>query len=295
MNAKPQEELSKGIEATGRNRAIGSILVDAGRLTEADVKEIQAYAESTGMRFGEAAVALNRISGADIDSALARQFNYATLPHGPGRAVADEVVAAYRPQGEIVEDLRTIRSRLVIDWVSAGERNILTVISPGRGEGRSWFAANLATVFAQAGERTLLIDADLRNPRQHQLFALNNNMGLAALLTGRAGKETAQRVHPDLRLFVMPAGALPPNPQELLTRPVFDIVLDRLARQFDVVLVDTPAAHESADAQVVAMKAGAALILARRHHTSEAALSSTLQSLNRSKVKLVGSVLNEHD
>jgi chain length determinant protein tyrosine kinase EpsG len=295
MNAKPREEPVKSVESTGRNRAIGNLLVDAGRLTEAEAKEIQSYAENTGMRFGEAAVALNRISVADIDSALARQFNYAIVPHGPGEVVADEVVAAYRPQSDVAEDLRTIRSRLVIDWLSPSERNILTVISPGRGEGRSWFAANLATLFAQAGERTLLIDADLRNPRQHQLFELNNTMGLAALLTGRAGKETAQRVHPDLRLFVMPAGVLPPNPQELLTRPVFDIVLDRLARQFDVVLVDTPAAQDSADAQVIATKAGAALILARRHHTSEAALKLTLQSLNRSKVKLVGSVMNEHD
>lgn len=295
MNANPQEEPVKSVEGTGRNRTIGNLLVDAGRLTEAEAREIQSYAENSGMRFGEAAVALHRITVTDIDSALARQFNYASLPHGPGGVVADEVVAAYRPQSDIAEDLRTIRSRLVIDWLSPSERNILSVISPGRGEGRSWFAANLATLFAQAGERTLLIDADLRNPRQHRLFELNNTMGLAALLTGRAGKETAQRVHPDLRLFVMPAGIPPPNPQELLTRPVFDIVLDRFSRQFDVVLLDTPAAQDSADAQVVAMKAGAALILARRHHTSEAALKSTVQSLSRSKVKLVGSVLNEHN
>jgi protein-tyrosine kinase len=295
MNATPKEPYIRSADSTGRNRMIGNILVDAGRLTEAEVREVQLYAEAHGMRFGEAAMALKHINVADIDFALSRQFNYAVLPHGPGQVVADEVVAAYQPGSPVVEDLRTIRSRMVIDWITPGERNILSVVSPARGEGRSWFAANLATVFAQAGERTLLIDGDLRNPHQHQLFRLDNNMGLTALLTGRAGKETAQRVHSDLRLFVLPGGSVAPNPQELLTRPVFDIVIDRFARQFDIVLIDTPAAEESADSQIIAKKAGAALVLARRHHTSEKALQSTLRSLNRSKVKLVGSVLNEFD
>ena len=75
----------------------------------------------------------------------------------------------------------------------------------------------------------MLIDADMRHPRQHELFNLNNAVGLSALLTGRAGKEIVSRIHPQLRLFVLPAGALPPNPQELLGRQVFDLVLEKFA------------------------------------------------------------------
>jgi len=109
-----------------------------------------------------------------------------------------------------------LRSQISLRWTHPKERKSLVIASAGRGEGRSWLAANLATVFAQMGERVLLIDADLRHPRQHELFNLNNSVGLSALLTGRAGREIVVRIHPKLRLFVLPAGLLPPNPQELL-------------------------------------------------------------------------------
>jgi chain length determinant protein tyrosine kinase EpsG len=294
MNANAKEDLSKTLETTVRNRTIGGILVDAGRLTERDVVEIQAFADKNGMLFGAAAIELKKLSPEDLDLALGRQFHYPTLPSGPGGLVTSDVVTAYQPHSAVAEDFRTVRSRLVIDWLHHAERNILAIVSPDQGDGRSWFAANLATAFAQAGERTLLIDADMRRPRQHELFKINDSLGLAALLTGRAGKETARRVHPELRLFVMAAGVLPPNPQELLTRPAFEVVLTKFASQFDVVIIDTPSARATADAQVIAAKAGSALVLARRDHTSEIVLQSTVKSLLDSRVKVVGSVINEY-
>ena len=141
--------------------------------------------------------------------------------------------------------------------------------------------------------RTLLIDADMRHPHQHDLFKLNNAVGLSALLTGRAGREIVRRIHPQLRLFVLPAGMTPPNPQELLGRPVFDLVLDQFAEQYDVVLLDTPAIAETADAQILAALAGATVMLARRNHTRHAELSAAMQSLVQSGVKVIGSVINE--
>jgi capsular exopolysaccharide synthesis family protein len=149
-------------------------------------------------------------------------------------------------------------------------------------------------LFAQIGERTLLIDADMRHPRQHQLFNLSNAAGLSALLTGRAGKEAAIRIHPQLRLFVLPAGMMPPNPQELLGRPVFDVVLERFNEQFDVILIDTPAATETADAQIVARRAGAAVMLARRNHTRRSQMITAMQNLSQTGVNVIGSVLNEY-
>ena len=292
MSATPKAEAEGLLGAGHRSRAVGAILVDAGRLTEKDVAEIQAYADSSGMLFGEAGVAMQRITSADVDFALARQFNYPVLPCGSDGVVSEDVVAAYQPQCDVVEDLRTVRSRLVLDWLNRGSPNVLAVISPGSREGRSWFAANLATVFAQAGERTLLIDADMRNPQQHTFFKLSNTVGLSALLTGRAGKEAVQRVHPDLRLFVLPAGVSPPNPQELLTRPVLDVVIQRFGTQFDVVILDTPPALGFADAHILATRAGSALLLAKRNCTSEVALHTVLKSLSHSSVKIVGSVIN---
>jgi receptor protein-tyrosine kinase len=273
---------------------MGGLLVDAGRLSQSDVDEIEAYADKTGLRFGDAALQLNKVSPEDIESALGRQFNYTLLPHGAQGGVSDAVIAAYEPQAAVVEDLRTIRSRLALGWLNDTARNVLAITSPQRGEGRSWFAANLATVFAQAGERTLLIDADMRHPQQHQLFNLKNDVGLSALLTGRAGREIAQRVHPQLRLFVVTAGLRAPNPQELLTREVFDFVLERYASQFDLVVLDTPAATDSSDAEILAARAGAAILLTRRHNTHRKKLVEAMACLQRSGAKVIGSVVNEY-
>jgi protein-tyrosine kinase len=232
------------------------------------------------------------LSQHDIDLAIAQQFNYPTVPRGGANGVADDVVAAYLPQSELIEPLRALRSQLSLRWAS--DHKILAITSPSRGEGRSWVAANLATVFAQMGKRTLLIDSDMRNPRQHLLFNLNNAVGLSALLTGRAGREIVARIHPQLRLFVLPAGTLPPNPQELLGRQVFDLILELFADQYDFVIMDTPAVSDVADAQIVAARADAAIVLARRNYTRQAQLSTTMRNLTQSGVNVIGSVMNDY-
>jgi len=277
------------------NRAIGTILLEAGRLSQEDVEEIRAFAGKNGLRFGDAAVQLNRATAEDVEFALALQFNYAVFPQDLDSAVDASVIAGHDPQSAVVEELRTIRSRLLLGWLSAAERNVLAITSPERSEGRSWLSANLATVFAQAGRRTLLIDADLRRPQQHLLFNIQNNVGLSELLTGRrAGKDIVHRIHPQMRLFVVTAGLVPPNPQELLVREAFDFVLDRFAGQFDVVVLDTPAATESADAEIVAARAGAAILLMRRNRTRQARLMQAMDCLTRSGTKVIGTVVNEY-
>jgi protein-tyrosine kinase len=277
-----------------RGRAIGAILVEQGRLNAADVEEIQRFANMNGVRFGEAAVQLQRITQNDIESAIAQQYNYPVLARGGDGGVADDVIAAHQPQSEIVEPLRALRSQLILRWLNSTERKVLAVTSAERGEGRSWLAANLATMFAQLGERTLLIDADMRHPRQHRLFNIDNSVGLSALLTGRAGREIARRIHPQLRLFVLPAGVMPPNPQELLARQVFDVILDHFAAQFSLVIIDTPAISETADAQLLAANAGSAIMVARRNRTSQSKLLSARDILADSGVNIVGSVINEY-
>ena len=292
-NAIPPPEYAPIPRARDRTRAIGAILVDQGRLRDSDVREIESHARAEGIRFGDAALQLNLLSPADIEEALRTQFRIPILTHGDGGAVSSDVITAYDPTTLVAEQLRTARTRLALGWLQNAERGVLAITSPQRGEGRSWFAANLATVFAQARTRTLLIDTDLRNPRQHKLFNVNNCGGLSALLSGRAGKEVAQRVDPRLRLFVLPAGAIPPNPQELLLNSIFDIVIDRFASQFDLIILDTPAASASADVEVIASHAGAAVVLSRRDHTRHRDLVATREHLTRSGVKLIGSVINE--
>jgi protein-tyrosine kinase len=277
-----------------RGRAIGAILVEQGRLNVEDVEAIQRFANVHGVRFGDAAVRLQRLTQNDIDSAIAQQYNYPVLARGGDGGLADEVIAGYLPQSDAVEPLRALRSQLILRWLNNTSRKVLAITSAERGEGRSWLAANLATMFAQLGERTLLIDADMRRPCQHRLFNIDNSVGLSALLTGRAGREIARRIHPQLRLFVLPAGVIPPNPQELLARPVFDVILDHFASQFSLVIIDTPAICETADAQILAANAGNAIMVARRNHTLQSKLVAAMESLTETGVNVIGSVINEH-
>jgi len=295
----PADVAMPGVELTGSHwrdegRAMGSILVEEGRLRTEQVEEIRAYAAVHKLRFGEAAVRLQILTPEDVEYALGRQYNYPLLPRGGEHGVGDELIAAYDPHSPMVERLRAIRSQLLLVQRAEGAGRILAITSPERGEGRSWFAANLATVFAQLGQRTLVIDADLRNPRQHAVFNVANEVGLSALLTGRASRDVVQRIHPRLRSHVLTAGPLPPNPQELLGRPVFEAVLARFAERFDMIIVDTPAVTETADAQIIASRAGSALLLARRHHTRHRRLTAALRSLTQTGVSVLGSVVNEY-
>ena len=130
----------------------------------------------------------------------------------------------------------------MLRWFDKAElRQVLTVVGAERGEGRSYLAANLAIVFSQLGERTLLVDADLRTPRQHELFFLENKIGFSTVLSGRSREEAIVRI-PDLAgLCVLPAGPMPPNPLELLNRLNFDEFMIQVKASFDVVIIDTPA------------------------------------------------------
>ncbi len=223
-----------------RERSIGAILVDAGRLKIEDAERILHLQKEQGLRFGDAALKFGLITKADIDFALASQFDYPYLLRGES-AVSEEVVAAYAPFTPQVEALRALRSQLMLRWFDTDlSRKALAIVSAERNEGRSFIAANLAVAFSQLGEHTLLIDADLRNPSQHRFFGLDNRSGLSAVLSGRGGPDTIQRI-PALRdLCVLTAGAQPPNPSELLARPLFAQLLQESAKEFDVILARHP-------------------------------------------------------
>ena len=274
-------------------RTIGAILVGAGALTSRDVERILERQRSQGGRFGDAGKALGLIEQRDIDFALSRQFDYPYLRRGESR-VSPSVVAAYEPASPQVEALRALRSELMLHWFNedAAHKSI-AIVSEARGEGRSHIAANLAVVLSQLGGRTLLVDADLRNPAQHVLFGLENRVGLSAVLAGRAGAEAVQRVAELGNLSVLPAGVAPPNPQELLARPTFGMLLERLAEHVDFILIDTPPAAESADFQTVAARARAALFVVRKNHSRLWRVQALAESVSHTRTAVVGAVLND--
>jgi receptor protein-tyrosine kinase len=277
-------------------RSIGDILVATGRLQTADLPRILERQQQDGIAFGEAAIALGLITLKDIDFALSEQFDYSYLIEGQS-SLSPQLVAAYRPFSRIGEDLRAVRSQLMLRWFNSNPSlKVIAVVSAGQGEGRSFVSANLAIVFAQQGQRTLLIDGDMRaapERSQHALFKLNRGAGLSGILAGRAGLEAAQAVPGLPGLMVLPAGTKPPNPQELLGRVSFGQLMSRATARFDVILIDTPCGNDYSDGEIIAARASAALMVARRNTSLVEQTRQLGLRLQDGGVALVGFVLND--
>jgi protein-tyrosine kinase len=287
-NAQAQSQMPK------RDRSIGALLIDSRHLSATDAESVMRYARKHDMRFGDAAVKLGLVTRANVQHALARQFDYPYLALDDD-AVSREVVAAYAPFTAPVEALRALRTQLLLRWYEADPpHKSIAVVSARPGEGRSFLAANLAVVFSQLGERTLLIDADLRNPRQHEIFQLPDRVGLSAILAGRGNENVIQRIHGLLGLSVMPAGAAPPNPQELLSRPAFGAMLSGFGSHYDVVILDTPAALMGADFQSVTAAAEGALLVTRRNFSRASESRLVTEYVTAAGATVVGAVLNDH-
>lgn len=277
--------------ATIEDRPLGQILVDMGKLTEADVRKVFAHARRKGLRFGEAARRLRLVDDADVQYALSVQFNYPYSRSGQGM-LAPELVAAHDPFDAQSEVLRALRTELVMRWVGP-DTKVLAIASCRPADGRTYLAANLAVAFAQLGEPTLLVDADLRNPRLHALFALGAGPGLAHVLNGRSpGLAAAEAVPYFDRLSVLGAGARPPNPLELVSRTHLARLFDEARRAFTIVIVDTPAAARGADARMVASRADGTLLVARQDRTRLAELERLRAGVSASGVPVLGTVLN---
>jgi protein-tyrosine kinase len=273
-------------------RLIGAILVEAGRLTPENAERILRLQRDEDLRFGDAGTRLGLLTHADIEFALSRQFSHPYLVRGESK-VSEELVAAYEPLSQHSETLRALRNQLMTRWFDGNRADkALAILSAQRKEGRSFLAANLAVVFSQLGAHTLLIDADMRNSRQQALFGLDNRAGLSAVLSGRAGLDAVQRI-PGLDLSVLPAGVQPPNPHELLARPLFPKMLEELERKFEVILLDSPAAALYADAQTVAVRAGAALIVARKNAARMWQVRGVSDTVSHASTTIVGAVLND--
>lgn len=276
-----------------QDRHIGDLIRDARNLSAAEVEQVLRYQRDKGMRFGEAAVALGLASPDDVLNALAQQFHY-PLATAERRDASPELITLAQPFSVQAEAIRAVRSQVTMRWNKADSpRQALAVISPGAGDGKTYFAANLAVSLAQLGGRTLLVDADLRSPRQHEVFRVSNAAGLSTLLSGRAEHQVIQAVDGVTGLFVLPCGPIPPNPLELIERPAFGLLMRELTSKFDHVVIDTAAASLGADACVVAAKCGAALVLTRKHENKVVALQDLVASLAGSTVQLVGAVINE--
>lgn len=281
--------------AVGSDRPLGRIMRDARMITEQQLGEILACQHSRGLSFGEAAVALKLVTRKDVDWAVSQQFAYAVAPEGAQDSA--ELVVATKPFGPEAEAFRELRTQLIMG-VLAQEVPLcaLAVASSEVGDGRTYVTANVAVAFSQLeGGGTLLLDANLRRPRQQSLFGIESAVpGLASVLAGRADPRVIQPMRHLPGLHVLPAGAPPPNPLELLQRPAFGHLLRDLLGRFAYVVVDTPAASQGADARVIAAACGASLVLARKGRSRLGATGALLKALSRGPGRIAGVVMNDH-
>jgi len=272
-------------------RSMGRLLLQLGKISSQDAEIIFRTQQDLGLRFGDAALKLNLITEADISQVLAMQFNYPYLHAGQGN-YSDELVAAYQPFCEQVEELRALRSQLMHRWFNEGYKS-LAIVSVNEGEGASFLTANLAIVFSQLGQRTLLIDANLRDPRQHEIFNLKEKLGLSDILADRATKDIITKVDSFIDLSVLGAGTLPPNPQELLNRDAFTNFMNIALGEYDVILIDTTPARFIADTQATVARCGGALIVSRLNHTRLSDISEVRNQLSFTGARVIGSVIND--
>jgi protein-tyrosine kinase len=270
--------------------SIGSLLLNAGKISAGDTERILDLQKLEGLRFGDAAKALGLINDNDIQKALSYQFDF------PFLAINDtnfsrELVTAFEPFSEQAEAFRTLRAQLMLCWYPNFKRT-LAIASQNRGEGRSRMVANLAIVFSQLGQRTLLIDADLRQPWQHTLFKLQSGYGLSDILAGRIDHAITTKIpaFPDLSILL--AGTVPPNPAELISRG-FKNYLQQLQTQFDVILIDTPSAKQGMDVQMITANCGGTLLLARQHKTRLNDFYLLKKSLQDTGSNCLGAVLTD--
>ena len=268
---------------------MGARFIEAGLLTETQVARVIELQNSAGLRFGEAAVRLGLLTEQDVQTVLAKQFNYATAVSSESLDKSLEIALA--PFGIEAEAIRHIRAELSIRLLHQ-DKISLAIVSATVGEGKSYLAASLALAFSQMGKRTLLIDANLRAPKQHLLFGLENKSGLSTMLAGRTEISGGTPTESFPHLHVLNAGPQPPNPLEILLQPALTKLIEQLSADFDVFIVDTPAVLTSSDAQTISQQVGMCVLVARQHYSHVADLRQAEAQLRTSGAQIIGTVYN---
>jgi exopolysaccharide transport family protein len=206
-----------------------------------------------------------------------------------------ELVTQVRPQSQMAESYRALRTSLLLSNLGAPPK-VIMVTSARPQEGKTTTAINSAIVLAQKGVRVLLVDADLRRPSVHKTLGMGPRSGLSNVLTGNATLEQAITPSPILpNLFILAAGSPPPNPAELLASSNMKDVLSELRQQFDHVVIDTPPTLSVTDAVVLSPRVDAIILVIRSGQTTKQALRRARDILMQVNARVTGVLLNAVD
>jgi len=309
MSVDPATEWGEGRDL---NEEIREALIATCHLSLEAVARIDEAARAGNMSFPDAAAKLDLVTAREIMETLVwvHGMRAARTPslvekainrQGTGRALTVRHAGEVTPSSSLIlahdadnprsERLRALRTELLLLNDQSQGACTLALVSPEPGEGRSQLCAELAIAFAQLGRKTLLVDADLRHPRQHALFDSENLLGLSqALAYGEAPQIMGVQGSPSMSILM--AGPAVKNPLELISGGRFERLLTEWRRQYDFLVIDTPPVTQYADALAIATLAGSVLVVSRGGITPHRSMKGMLRRLGSTQSRVVGAVIN---
>ncbi|MBL8119991.1 MAG: CpsD/CapB family tyrosine-protein kinase [Anaerolineae bacterium] len=197
------------------------------------------------------------------------------------------------PRSAAAEAYRTLRTNLMFSSVENPIHTLL-VTSTAESDDKSTVLANLAVTFAQSGNKTILVDCDLRRPSQHDIWGISNERGLSTMLIEDTAMSTPPLVSTEVdNLQILPTGILPPNPADVLSSQRMAALIGVLKARANYILFDAPPVLAATDAPLLASKLDATLLVVRAGHTRRDHTARARQALERIHVRIVGAVLSD--
>ncbi len=218
--------------------------------------------------------------------------NYNILGYIPQYKGTENMAIKAEPLSSLSESFRALRTKLKF-MIPSDEKLVLTITSTNTGEGKTFCALNLATVFAISGKKTVLVGFDLRKPRLTEMFGHRNQQGLSNYLIGQATINEILYPGDVENLTIVPSGAIPPNPSELISGNYTTKFFSEIKESFDVVIIDSPPIGLVADARLLMEHGNCHLFVVRANKTVKEQFKHTLQNLAEDNISHIGIILND--
>ncbi len=232
----------------------------------------------------------------DLDRAIKCPF-LGTIPDinskGGMNDIEKDLIAHSKPKEPVSESYRSVRTSILFSATEENPLKCLCLTSPGPQEGKTTTLCNLAIVIAQSGKKVLLVDADMRKPRLHEVFKKKCEKGLSSYLSGQDELDEVVQETGIENLYLIPAGIQPPNPSELIASHKLKEFIGLVKSKFDMILLDAPPAAVVTDAVILARVVDGMIIVIQSGKTSKRALPHLFKMLENARAKIVGAILNK--
>jgi capsular exopolysaccharide synthesis family protein len=205
-----------------------------------------------------------------------------------------DLIVHKSPKSLMAEAYRSVRTSLLLSAPDHPPKSIV-ITSALPSEGKTATAVNTAVSLTQTGSRVILIDADMRKPRLHQIFGMKGDAGLSNFLSGAAGLKEVIHETVVPNLFVVPCGAIPPNPAELILSNRLRRMIEALGQYFDFVILDSPPLLNVSDARILSTACEASILVVKAFSTSRHLVKRAVDDISTSTARLAGTVLNDID